>query len=198
MTRLNGVHALLAFLAQQAQLARQPDIGRIDVKQVEALLHEAQALNERLSKIEAQLFYAKTGRDSGLSSDIDRIRDFEGNWPAASLVRDVINSQERQHAFGHWRSEQSRDVDGEAFSYKEVFDEKLLPSETPQQRVTHRYTMSEREQTDSSISVNFGRYHGMSEHSAEQEDVRYDEKSRLLLISIGFAVLLFFAFSLSA
>jgi hypothetical protein len=197
MTRLNGVHALVAFLTQQAQSTQQLGAGKIDLKQLEALLHEARVLNERLLKIERQLSIAKLQGDDSATSDDRRIRDLEGQWPAASVVRDVINTQERQHAFGYQHSERSDTVEREAFSYKEVFDEQKEPTNPTQQHVTHRYTVSGSELLNSNLGINFGRGRSTSEHFDAEEDRPDKDSVRLLLVSIGFALLLFFVFALT-
>jgi hypothetical protein len=196
MTGLNGVHALLAFLTQQAQLSKPSHGLKADVKQLESLLQESRLLNERLLKIEKLLSMSQAHDNNSTSDRNNNPSSVEGTWPAASLVRDVINSQERQQAFGYQQSERASALDAELYSYRETVDDHKKPNLDTQQLVIQRYIPSEFEQTFSNPGINFGAQRDASDYFTCKENETPADSGRLLLMSIGFSLLLFALFAL--
>jgi hypothetical protein len=196
MTGLNGVHALLAFLTQQAQSTKAPHGTKTDVKQLESLLQESRLLNERLLKIEKLLSMPRTPDMTSPGADHNSTPSFEGTWPAASVVRDVINSQERQQGFGFGRSEKASAVDAEPYSYREAAVDQQKLNADIQQLVIQRYFPSEFEQTFSNPGINFGAQRNASDYASSKENDTRGDSGRLLLSSIGFSLLLLALFAM--
>jgi hypothetical protein len=198
MTGLNGVHALLAFLTQQAQSTKAPHGTKADVKQLESLLQESRLLNERLLKIEKLLSMPRTTDMTTPGTDHNTASSVEGTWPAASLVRDVINSQERQQGFGYGQSEKASAVDAELYSYRETIGDPKKQDPDIQQFVIQKYIPTEYEQTFSNPGINFGAQRDASDYFSSKENEAPGDSGRLLLMSIGFSLLLFALFALVA
>lgn len=198
MTGLNGVHALLAFLTQQAQITKPGNGTRIDVKQLEAVLHESRILNERLLKIEELLSIRRT-KDL-ISPDADPISNskVEGSWPAASVVRDVINSQERQQAFGFGQSEKASTLDTEPYSYRETLDHQRQLNDDIKQLVIERFIPDEFDQSFSKSGINFGAHRDGPDYFSSTEFDTSGESGRLILMSIGFSLLFLALFAVIA
>jgi hypothetical protein len=196
MTGLNGVHALLAFLTQQAQSTKAPHGTKTDVKQLESLLQESRLLNERLLKIEKLLSMPRTPDMTTHGTAHNTATNVEGTWPAASLVRDVINSQERQQGFGYGQSEKASAVDAELYSYCENIGDPKKQDQDIQQLVIQRYVPTEYEQTYSNPGINFGAQLDASDYFSSKENDISGNSGRLLLMSIGFSLLLFTLFAL--
>jgi hypothetical protein len=196
MSGLNGVHTLLAFLTQQAQLSKFGNGSKIDVKQLDSLHQESRLLNERLLRIETILAISNLKNSATSGVDPNQILKVEGNWPAASTVRDVINSQERQQAVGYWQSEQVSTVDTEPYSYRESHVEQPHMNVDPKQLLIQRYTPTEFEQADSKPGVNFGLHRVSADDYVLGDKNPSGDGGRLLLVSVGFALLLFALFSL--
>lgn len=195
MTGLNGVHALLAFLTQQAQASKPPHGMKTDVKQLEALLQESRQLNERLLKIERLLSIPRMLDTTALEADLNGVSKAEGNWPASNLVRDVINSQERQQAFGYAQVEKASAADDEPYFYRETLDDRQQMEAAIKQVLIQRYTPTESEETYSKAGMNFGLHREVPDFISSSETDTSGESGRLLLMSIGFSLLLLMLFA---
>jgi hypothetical protein len=200
MSNVNGVHALLAFLAQQARAVKQVGDLKVDVKQLERLLEESRLLNERLLKIERLLVASRSPSKEHVDSQKSIVAKPEGNWPAAGVVRDTINRQERQQAFGSWRPEETADVDREPFSHRAIDAEQPNEPATIPQVLIQKYIPTESDIAWAEMSANFGVHRskpdfpgGSAEEFGSAES--NDERSRLIVISIGIALLLFTLFA---
>lgn len=198
MTRLNGVHALLAFLTQQAQASKSLQVTKIDLKQLEALLQESRVLNERLLKIERALSISRPQDLGEIRPEIEGVSKPEGSWPAASAVRDVINSQARQQGFGYGQSEKASALDVEPFSYRELHESGKLSEEDVKQLLIQRYTASEADEFFSKTGMNYGSQQWTPESIRTSENDASGESGRLLLISIGLSLLLVTLFAMVA
>jgi hypothetical protein len=196
MSGLNGVHALLAFLTHQAQSARQTDGSKLDVKQLESLLQESRILNERLLKIEQLLSVSKSKDQMSPGPNTNIVPSNEGNWPAASNVRDVINRQERQQAFGNWQSETTSSVEAEPFSYREVNSETQQLNIDAKQLLIERYMPTEAEQENAKPGLNFGIQRHLFDNLGTDAIEQGGDGGRLLILGVGFSLLLFALFSM--
>ena len=195
MSNVNGVHALLAFLAQQARPVKHVGDLKVDVKQLERLLEESRLLNERLLKIERLLVAARPLSNEPVDPHKSIAAKPEGNWPAAGVVRDTINRQERQQAFGSWRPEQTADVDREPFSHRAMeADQPAEPAAIPQVLI-QKYIPTENDIAWAEMSANLGGHRNKPDfpRSAGEEFVSSDtneERGRLFVITIGIGILL--------
>ena len=200
MSNVNGVHALLAFLAQQARPAKQVGDLNVDVKQLERLLEESRLLNERLLKIERLLVASRSHANQLVDPQKIIVAKPEGNWPAAGVVRDTINQQERQQAFGSWRPEETAYVDSEPFNHRATeADQPLEPTAVPQLLI-QKYIPTESDIAWSEISANFGVNRskpdfprGAAEEFGSTES--NEERGRLFVIAIGIGLLLLTLFA---
>lgn len=198
MTGLNGVHALLAFLTQQAQTTKPVQVTKVDLKQLEELLQESRILNERLLKIEKVLSISRQQDPGANRPETESVSNPEGSWPAASVVRDVINSQARQQGFGYGQSEKTSDLDVEPFFYRESYENGKQPDDHVKQLLVQRYTATEQDELFSKAGMNFGSYHWPPEPTAMSEADGGGESGRLALMSIGLSLLLLTLFALVA
>jgi hypothetical protein len=200
MSNVNGVHALLAFLAQQARPVKQSGDLKVDVKQLERLLEESRLLNERLLKIERLLVASRSPSKEHVGTQKSIAAKPEGNWPAAGAVRDTINRQERQQAFGSWSLEETAGVDREPFSHRAMDAEQLTdPAKVPQVLI-QKYIPTESDIAWAEMSANFGVRRNPPDFLRGSEEefgsaVSNDERSRLIVIAIGIALLLFALFA---
>lgn len=195
MSGINGVHALLAFLTQQAQSSKPNDKQGIDVRQLELLLQESRLLNERLLKIESLLSIPRTKEKSVGVGDTDTTQKIEGNWPAASKVRDIINRQERQQAFGNWQTENTSAVDKEPYSYHEMDAEQQLNAEA-RQFLIERYAPTEIEQAIANQGLYLGSGRTDLGPIGSGEKDTEEDSGRVLLVSIGISLLLLAIFAM--
>lgn len=196
MSGLNGVHALLAFLAQQAQSPKASQTAKIDIKQLDSLLQESRLLNERLLKIETLLSIPRTKDAAILELELKSNAKTEASWPAASLVRDIINSQERQRAFGFKQSEKELALDVEPYSYREFADRQRHVDDDIKQLLIQRYVPNEADQEFSRRGVNFGLHREAGDHFSTSENETGRESGRLLLLSVGFSLLVLTLFAI--
>ncbi len=195
MSGVNGVHSLLAFLLQQVQLPKTGQVSTADHRQLQLLLQESRQLNETLLKIEKQL----NGRPAdGVSKTVQHViatQPAEGHWPAASGVRDMINSQERQQAFGQWDIDTASDVEAEPFRHQAEY---TLPQTAPaygQQLLINRYEPTEEDvtmaQVSSSLATSRHNLHG--DYGVDNDDTQSDANdvfSRFILMSVGIALIM--------
>lgn len=196
MSKINGVHALLAFLVQQSQPARQ-GAAKLDIKQLALLLHESQQLNERLLKIEKLLTPVETITEA--LDPQNSLAGAEGQWPTASVVRDTINKQERHQAFGQWHAEDTSIPVSEPFTYREEIARSRQDAMDSAQILIHRYVPTSDDMERANLSTNYGATSRVSEYwrgSGERnanEEIK-EGASRLMLIAIGLALILFTLF----
>ena len=156
MSKINGVHALLAFLVQQSQHAN-PGSAKTDVKQLELLLQESRLLNERLLKIERILTPLATAASLPLDAEaIAHSPGAEGHWPTASVVQDTINKQERLQAFGYWHADDTIARDIEPFRYREEDGGDARASLEKPQICVQRYVATLEDIEMANLSANFG------------------------------------------
>jgi hypothetical protein len=195
MSGINGVHALLAFLTQQAQSSKPLDRQNIDMKQLELLLQESRLLNERLLKIESLLAISKVTDNSGPGEDSEITQKIEGNWPAASMVRDIINRQERQQAFGNWQAEKMSDFASEPYSYREVDLEQQARIQATQVLI-EKYAPNEIERSIANTGLYMGSVRNDLGHFPSNGNEVEEDRSRILLVAIGISLLLFAFFAM--
>jgi hypothetical protein len=195
MTSINGVHALLAFLAQQTQLTKLTNATQIDAKQIDALLQESRLLNERLLKIENLLGATRIPNIDSEDSFTNSTSKPEGDWPAASVVRDVINRQERQQAYGHWSRDGTSASESDPYTYRENETRENTASSELRQLLVERYIPNEVEQGLSQSGIYYGAYREDMRGLQVVGDEVAGDGGRLLLIAIGFSLLLFALFS---
>jgi hypothetical protein len=195
MSGINGVHALLAFLTQQAHSAKHGSQLKLSVKQLELLLQESRLLNERLLKIEKLLHVSKPEPSVLPSADQVPPARSEGNWPAASMVQDVINRQERQQAYGNWQSAKVPERDAEPYYYREIDPGNEHMISDTKQLLIQRYVASETEQATSNTGTNYGPFRIPTSGSGIDELDSGDGRGRVLLIAVGLAMLMFLLFA---
>jgi hypothetical protein len=196
VSSVNGVHALLAFLVQQAQPAKQSGDVKLDVKQLQQLLQEYRLLNERLLNIERLITVSHSPRSEKVERQRIIVSKVEGNWPAAGLVRDTINQQERQQAFGTWRAEDLVDFEKEPFNYHATEVERDLELAEVKQLLIQRYVPSDSDLTRAEMSVNYGAHKANLDFPLNGNDEfdlngSNEDRGRLLMIAIGLGLLLF-------
>jgi hypothetical protein len=201
MSKINGVHALLAILVQQNQLSKKNGGVKVDLKHVEIFLRESQQLNERLRKIEALLTARPTTTKSIKVVELVEKPAVEGEWPAASIVRDAINKQERQLAFGHWKLDENVIRGSEHFSHREDEEQQHSNFLNAQQVLIQRYVPTDEDLELSNISSNFGMDKASNrDRQFYPDDYRIqssnEESGRLLVIAVGLALLLFTLFQI--
>lgn len=199
MSRINGVHALLAILVQQSQLSKKNGGATLDLRHVEVLLRESQQLNERLHKIEALLTIRSAAADNIKVVELVEKPAAEGVWPAASIVRDAINKQERQQAFGHWKLDENLLRRSEHFSHREEEEPQHLNLPSAHQVLIQRYVPTDEDLELSNNSSNFGIDKTLNRDRQFYPDDYRDQSSsggsgRLLVIAVGLALLLFALF----
>ena len=185
---------------QHAQSAKQIGGLKVDVKQLDLLIQESQLLNERLLKIERLLASSRTVKNAREDTALNSLPRAEGNWPAADVVRDLINSQERQQAYGSWLAEESAGVDEEAFTHRLMQAGPERTSLELQQLLIQKYVPTEADLEIAEISANYGLLRGASEYfKVVDEKIHTDDAreggGRLMLIAIGIALLLFTLFA---
>ncbi len=199
MTTINGVHALLAFLVQQAQPSRKIGEIKVDVKNLDALLQESRVLNERLLKIE-RLLAVPSSRDLDTTDmEFNPLAKPEGNWPAASFVRDAINRQERHQSFGKWQADEA--TEAEPFTHREIVSPRQVHS-TPdiQQVLIQRYDPSDTDIARAHMSANYGAHRVASDCLNSDRGEANAENfngagGRIFLISLGMSLILFLLFA---
>jgi hypothetical protein len=190
MTSLNGVHALLAFLAQHTHATKADNGSKLDVAQLDALLDESRMLNERLLRIEKYLS-AIDKSEAVVSPAAQPLHHSpDGSWPAASQVRDTINSQERHQSFGYSDLGNASANDAETLSYHDPEGSLLWGEIDGKSIVLHRYASVEEEQTIIRHSPNFGFGSDTPAHPEAEWGKIESHYDRLLLIAIGFSLLL--------
>ena len=200
MSSVNGVHALLALLMQQAQPTKTAGENKIDVKQLELLLQESRLLNERLLNIEKLLAIAKLP-DVEKSSDVHASPiQAEHTWPTAGMVRDLINRQERQQAYGNWENEAVANREAETFTHRIASAEEKLETPELQRLLIQRYIPTDSDLVSTEISKNYGARKNLLDQSlldAGKYDLDQDieDRSRLIAIAIGLALLLLALFA---
>jgi hypothetical protein len=196
MSKINGVHALLAFLVQQSQHAKFGN-GKTDVKQLELLLQESHLLNERLLKIEKILTpLAKTAQHLDIEA-VSHSLSAEGHWPTASVVQDTINKQERLQAFGYWHADDSIARDTEPFRYQDAAGGDDRDSLEKPQIFIQRYAATLEDIEMANLSANFGMINSDSRRTPQIQDRSAslnEDGGRLVLIAIGLALILFTLF----
>jgi hypothetical protein len=102
-----GLQTLLSALELQSLQSREVEFRFLTVRQLDVLRQESRQLHETLLNIE-KLLSARLQSDEPFDlGDLKSLSAQEGHWPAASIVRDMINRQERQVAFGHWQRERN-------------------------------------------------------------------------------------------
>ena len=195
MSSINGVHALLALLMQQAQPTKKVGENKIDVKQLELLLQESRLLNERLLSIEKLLASAKLPDSTKSESIHTSSTKSEQNWPTAGLVRDLINRQERQQAYGNWESEAAINRESEPFTYRVAGAEEKRETPEVQQLLVQKYVPTDSDLAWAEISKNYGARINLPDESLRRSerldlDQDGDDRSRLIAIAIGLALLL--------
>jgi hypothetical protein len=193
---MNGVHALLAFLVQQSQPGKQSGDVKLDVKQQQQLLQEYRLLNERLLNIERLITVSHSPRSEKVERQKINIPKVEGNWPAAGLVRDTINQQERQQAFGTWRAEELVDFEKEPFNYHVTDVERDLELAEVKQLLIQRYVPTDNDLKRAEMSVNYSAHKSgldFQRNGSHEFDWNgsSDDRGRLLIIAIGLGLLLF-------
>jgi hypothetical protein len=195
MSGVNGVHSLMAFLLQQVQPPKTDLVANADRSQLELLLQESRQLNETLLKIEKQLSGRPVDSTLNTATMVIATPPVEGHWPAASVVRDVINSQERQHAFGQWQPDATGDVEAEPFRHQAENVPSVQLPPFSQQLLINKYVPTDDDVAMAQVSSHFG-MSGPNLNTVRDIGVSHGEKnsgevySRLILISIGVAMIM--------
>ncbi len=195
MSGVNGVHSLLAFLIQQLQPSRHLQDGNSDLDPLETLLKESRRLNETLLKIEKSLPGMDTTGSQLSKSATEFTTAPEGQWPAASMVRDAINRQEQRQAFGSWPDDKHGSSDDEPFSHRVVHDPFDQLQSDQRQILLQKYEPTEDDIVIANISSHLapigkrlGRAPDLTGDNVNDGDV---VKGKLLLIGFGMVMILF-------
>jgi hypothetical protein len=200
MSSINGVHALLAILIQQTQSSNQLGGIKTNGKQLEQLIQEARLLNERLLKIEKLVSPSKIARAENENANLIAVVKAEGSWPAADVVRDLINRQERLQAFGSWQTEEAQNAELDAFTHRVIESEDRKVSPDHPQLLIQKYIPTDIDLEAAEVSANYGVHRSAWEHSNmmgekfRSSDI-HESRSRLMMIAVGIAILLLTLFA---